>query len=217
MEFAFIEQHASAWPVSVMFRMLGMSRSVYDDWRDQAPSARTTANRALLRDMRRLQERHQGRYGSPRLHAALRAEGHRCSRGRVERPMRRHRIRALAGCRFRPCTIDSRHYLPVAPNLLAQSFLASAPNRIWLWLADIKYIATGEGWLYLAAGRGERMAVFGRAFRLICRAAHHPTEPVQPTKLAMMQPRSQGGRCARSETSGSRRARDMPAAAMLAS
>ena len=88
MEFAFIEQHASAWPVSVMFRMLGMSRSVYDDWRDQAPSARTTANRALLRDMRRLQERHQGRYGSPGMHAARRAEGHRCSRGRVERPMR---------------------------------------------------------------------------------------------------------------------------------
>src|SRR3546814_16453816 len=63
--------------------------------------------------------------------------------------MRRHRIRALAGRRFRPCTTDSRHYLPIAPNLLAQNFVATAPNRIWL--ADITYIATGEGWLYLAA------------------------------------------------------------------
>lgn len=67
--------------------------------------------------------------------------------------MRRHRIRALAGRRFRPCTTDSRHYLPPissgAPNLLAQRFVAAAPNRIWL--ADITYIATSEGWLYLAA------------------------------------------------------------------
>ena len=63
--------------------------------------------------------------------------------------MRRHGIRALAGRRFRPCTTDSRHYLPVAPNLLRQEFVASAPNRVWL--ADITYIATGEGWLYLAA------------------------------------------------------------------
>ena len=63
--------------------------------------------------------------------------------------MRRHGIRALAGRRFRPCTTDSRHYLPIAPNLLNQEFVAAAPNRIWL--ADITYIATGEGWLYLAA------------------------------------------------------------------
>ena len=148
-KFAFIEQHASTWPVNVMCRMLGVSRSGYYDWRGRAPSARTTANLALLHHVRRLQVRHQGRYGSPRMHAALRAEGHRCSRGRVERLMRRHRIRALAGRRFRPCTTDSRHYLPIAPNVLAQRFVANAPNRIWL--ADITYIATGEGWLYLAA------------------------------------------------------------------
>ena len=63
--------------------------------------------------------------------------------------MRRYRIRVLAGRRFRPCITDSRHYLPIAPNLLAQRFVAPAPNRIWL--ADITYIAIGEGWLYLAA------------------------------------------------------------------
>jgi len=100
-------------------------------------------------EIRRIEVRHHGRYGSPRMHAALRAQGHRCSRGRVERLMRHHRIRALAGRRYRPCTTDSRHYLPVAPNLLAQRFEAPAPNRIWL--ADITTIATGEGWLYLAA------------------------------------------------------------------
>lgn len=63
--------------------------------------------------------------------------------------MRRHGIRALAGRRFKPCTTDSRHHLPVAPNLLKQQFSATAPNRVWL--ADITYIATGQGWLYLAA------------------------------------------------------------------
>jgi transposase InsO family protein len=77
------------------------------------------------------------------MHATLRAEGRSCSRGRIERLMRRHGIRALAGRGFRPCTTDSNHYLPIAPNLLAQCFTAPAPNRIWL--ADITYIATGEG------------------------------------------------------------------------
>lgn len=76
MKFAFIEQHASTWPVNVMCRMLGVSRSGYYGWRDRPPSARTTANLALLDDVRRIQQRHQGRYGSPRMHAALLAEGH---------------------------------------------------------------------------------------------------------------------------------------------
>ena len=83
------------------------------------------------------------------MHAALRAEGHQVSRGRVERLRRRHGIRALARRRFRPSTTDSRHHWLVAPNLLQQRFQAPAPNSIWL--GDITYIATGEGWLYLAA------------------------------------------------------------------
>ena len=85
----------------------------------------------------------------PRMHAALRAKGRTASRGRIERLMRRHGIHALAGRRFRPCTTDSRHNLPVAPNLLKQEFVAEAPNRVWL--AGITHIATGEGWLCLAA------------------------------------------------------------------
>jgi transposase InsO family protein len=83
------------------------------------------------------------------MHAALRVEGWAAGRGRIERLMRRHGIRAVTRQRFKPCTTDSRHHLPVAPNLLQQHFEASAPNRVWL--ADITYMATGEGWLYLAA------------------------------------------------------------------
>ena len=149
MRFGFIEQHARTYPVRLMCRVLGVSPSGYYAWRSRPESYRAMANRRLLQEVQRLHARHHGRYGSPRMHAALRSEGHQVSRGRVERLMRRHGIRALARRRFRPATTDSRHQLPIAPNLLQQKFTASVPNRVWL--ADITYIPTGEGWLYLAA------------------------------------------------------------------
>ena len=77
-----------------------------------------------------------GRYGAPRTHAELRADGQTVGRRRIERVMRQHGIRARAPRRYRVCTTDSKHSLPVAPNLLDQNFV------------DITYIATGEGWLY---------------------------------------------------------------------
>jgi transposase InsO family protein len=147
--FAFIEQHASTWPVRLMCRVLAVSPSGYYGWRSRPESARSVSNRQLLDNVRRIHARHHKRYGSPRVHAALRAEGRTVSRGRVERLMRQHGIRALAGRRFRPCTTDSRHDLPIAPNLLKQLFSAARPNTVWL--ADITYLPTGEGWLYLAA------------------------------------------------------------------
>ncbi len=149
MRFRFIADHQEEWPVRVMCEVLGVSPAGYFAWRCRPESARAAANRNLLADVRRLQALHRGRYGSPRMHAALRAEGRSVSRGRVERLMRRHGIRAAASRRFRPVTTDSRHGLPVAPNLLEQRFEASAPNQVWL--ADLTYVPTGEGWLYLAA------------------------------------------------------------------
>ena len=149
MRFGFIEQHAHTYPVRLMCRVLGVSTSGYYARRSRPESPRAVANRHLLERIRRIHVDHCGRYGSPRMHAALQAQGHRASRGRVERLMRRHSIRALARRRFRPATTDSRHHWPVAPNLLQQRFTGSAPNRVWL--ADITYIPTDEGWLYLAA------------------------------------------------------------------
>ena len=149
MRFGFIEQHARTDPVRLMCRVLGVSASGYDAWRSRPESPRAVANRDLLERIRRIHVAHHGRYGSPRMHAALRAQGHQASRGRVERLMRRHGIRALARRRFRPTTTDSRHQVPIAPNLLQQKFMACVPNRVWL--ADITSIPTGEGWLYLAA------------------------------------------------------------------
>jgi putative transposase len=106
------------------------------------------ANRALLGDIRRVYEQHRGRYGAPRIHAALRAEGRAVGRGRIERLMRRHGIRATTHRRFRVVTTDSRHTPPIADNLLDQTFLATRPNQVWL--ADITDVPTDEGWLYLA-------------------------------------------------------------------
>ena len=149
MRFGFVAAHAVSWPVRTLCRVLGVSASGYYAWRERPDSTRRTANRQLLGDIQRLHAEHHGRYGSPRVHAALRTEGRTVSRGRVERLMRAASLRATAARRFRPTTTDSRHALPVAPNLLRQEFVAEAPNQVWL--ADITYLHTGEGWLYLAA------------------------------------------------------------------
>jgi len=108
---------------------------------------RASANRQLLDEIRRVHGDSRGRYGSPRVHAALRAEGRQIGRNRVARLMHHHGICARQKRRF--CrTTDSRHGFPLAPNLLGRRFTASAPDR--MWLADITYVPTAEGWLYLA-------------------------------------------------------------------
>jgi transposase InsO family protein len=148
MRFRLIEDHRDVWPVRVMCEALNVSPSGYYAWRSRPVSPRKIANRALLVDIRRVHAQHQERYGAPRVHAELRAEGHTASRKRVERVMRQHGLRARAPRRYRVCTTDSKHSLPVAANLLDQNFVADQPNQVWL--ADITYIPTSEGWLYLA-------------------------------------------------------------------
>jgi transposase InsO family protein len=148
MRFRLIADHRDVWPVRVMCDALSVSPSGFYAWRSRSESPRKIANRELLVDIRRVHAQHRERYGAPRIHAELRAEGHAISRKRVARLMRRHGIRAPAPRRYRVCTTDSRHSLPVAENLLDQNFVADRPDQVWL--ADITYIPTGEGWLYLA-------------------------------------------------------------------
>ena len=148
MKFRLIEDQRETFPVRVMCDVMGVSPAGYYAWRGRPESPRKTANRALLTEIRRVHTAHRGRYGAPRIHATLRAGGHTASRGRVERLMRHHGIRARTARRFRVCTTDSRHDLPIAPNLLNQTFVATRPNQVWL--ADITYVPTSEGWLYLA-------------------------------------------------------------------
>ena len=148
MRFCLIEDHRDIWPVRVMCEALSVSPSGYYAWRSRLTSPRKIANRALLVDIQRVHAQHQERYGAPRIHAELRAAGQTVSRKRVERIMRQHGIRARAPRRYRVCTTDSKHGLPVAANLLEQNFVADQPNQVWL--ADITYIPTSQGWLYLA-------------------------------------------------------------------
>jgi transposase InsO family protein len=149
MSFRFIEDHREAYPVRVLCAVLKVSPAGYYAWRSRPPSTRSMANRELVAAIRRVHQDSGGRYGSPRVHALLRSQGRGIGRGRIERLMRRHGIRAIMAPPRRARTTDSRHALPIAPNLLARDFAAAAPNRIWL--ADITYVPTGEGWLYLAA------------------------------------------------------------------
>lgn len=147
MRFCFIEDHRTTFPVRTMCAVLEVSHSGYYAWRDRPDSARDVADRGLAAEICRIHADNRAVYGSPRVHAALRAEGRRVGVNRVARLMRRHGIQGRHKRRA-PRTTDSKHALPVAPNLLDRQFTATAPNQVWL--ADITYIPTGEGWLYLA-------------------------------------------------------------------
>jgi putative transposase len=149
MRFRFIEDRRVDYPVALMCDVLGVSPAGYYAWRSRPESRRSAADRALVDDIKRVHRDTSGRYGSPRIHVELKAQGRGASRGRIERLMRRHGIRAIMARPRRVRTTDSRHDLPIAPNLLDRSFSTTAPNQVWL--ADITYIETDQGWLYLAA------------------------------------------------------------------
>jgi len=149
MSFRFIEDHRDSYPVRLMCAVLEVSPAGYYAWRERPVSERARSNAALLSEVRQIHCDSGRRYGSPRVHAVLRRQGRGVSRGRIERLMQRHGIRAIMAPPRRIRTTDSRHDLPIAPNLIQREFTAAAPNRVWL--ADITYIPTGEGWLYLAA------------------------------------------------------------------
>ena len=140
------------YPLLRLCHVLEVSVTGYYAWCKRQESAASTRRRqeraTLARQVHALFVDHHGRYGSPRIHQALRRQGVRCSRKRVEQLMRSAGLRARAQRRRRVQTTDSRHNRPVAPNLLNQHFVADAPNRTWL--CDFTYIRTGAGWLYLA-------------------------------------------------------------------
>ena len=148
MKYRFIEKQHWQYAVEQQCGVLGVSRSGYYAWRDRQKKGKDDPHRALIEHIRRIHTRSHRTYGSPRVHAELRAEGVVCNRKRVARLMR---LEGLQGRRKRrkAATTDSKHPYPVAPNLLNREFAADAPNE--KWVADITYIPTQEGWLYLAA------------------------------------------------------------------
>ena len=129
-----MEDHRSQYPVRIMCHVLEVSPSGYYAWRDRPESARAAANRSLATEIRRIHADNRSVHGSPRVHAALRAEGRRVGVNRVARLMRHHGIQGRHKRRI-PRTTNSKHALPIAPNLLDRQFTATAANRVWL--ADI--------------------------------------------------------------------------------
>jgi len=146
--YAFIEEHRDRWPITIQCEVFHVSRSGFYAWRVREPSA-TELRRAALTE--KIQEVHQASretYGSPRVHAELVAQGERCNRKIVEKCMRHAELRAKSHRRFRVSTTDSNHPHPIAPNIVDRHFEPSQKNETWT--ADIMYIPTQEGWLYLA-------------------------------------------------------------------
>jgi transposase InsO family protein len=149
MTYHFIDEHKGEWPVRLLCETLEVSPAGYYAWRQGPRSDRQPQRDALLVEIRAIHAQFKGRYSSPRIHAELAARGHDCCVNTVARLMRQAGIAAKTARKFRCTTTDSDHDLPVAENLLNRQFNPSEANEAWV--ADITYIPTREGWLYLAA------------------------------------------------------------------
>jgi putative transposase len=146
--FAFIESEKASFAIAFMCRHLGVTKSGFYAWRRRPESARARQDRRLAVLTKEAHETGRQTYGSPRVHRELKAKGIAISRKRVIRLMQRLGLKGKTR-RGWVRTTDSNHSFPVAPNLLARDFRATAPNQ--RWVCDITYLRTREGWLYLAA------------------------------------------------------------------
>jgi len=148
LRFRFIQTEKAIYPVRALCRTLAVSCTGFYAWCRRGLSLRAQQDAALKVEIRAAHAASGKRYGSPRIHADLKAENQHVGRKRVARLMREEGLEGQRKRRFR-VTTDSRHSHPVAANELNRNFTASAPNKIWV--TDITYIWTREGWLYLAA------------------------------------------------------------------
>ena len=147
MKYAFIAAHKEEFRVRRMCRVLRASPSGYHEWLAREQSKREAENARLLARIKEIFEASDKTYGSRRVHRQLRIDGETCSRRRVARLMRQNGLRPKTRSKFK-ATTDSKHDLPVADNLLDRRFDCDGPNQVWV--SDITYIWTLEGWLYLA-------------------------------------------------------------------
>jgi transposase InsO family protein len=135
------------YPLRVLCRVLEVSRSGYHAWAHRRPSRRAQDNARLAVAIQAAHKQTRASYGPERLQAELRDEGFPAGVGRIKRLRKKLGLRCKQVCRF-TTTTDSNHSLPVADNLLAQTFAATRPNETWV--TDITYVPTAEGWVYLA-------------------------------------------------------------------
>jgi putative transposase len=151
MKYAFIQRNKLVWPISVQCRVLLVSVSGYHEHlsrRVHIAQRRHLSDEALLVHISAVYAENGGAYGWPRIWRELADRGIRVGKQRVQRLMRKHGIQARGKRRFRVVTSDSKHDLPIAPNLLDRNFNVAAPNQVWV--GDLTYIPTAEGWLFLA-------------------------------------------------------------------
>lgn len=147
MTYCFIREHTCEFTVEEMCAILEVSRSGYYRWRKRKKSKREEENERLLKQIKMIFELSKKTYGSPSIKTALSDEGITVGKNRVARIMRKNAIRAKTKKKYK-VTTNSKHSRPVAANLLNQNFIVTVPNKIWV--SDITYIWTAEGWLYLA-------------------------------------------------------------------
>ena len=151
MKYAFIKRHRRLWPICVQCRVLLVSVSGFHQHlarREDIAKRRHLSDEALLVHISAVYAENRGAYGWPRIWRQLRAQGIRVGKLRVQLLMQKHGIQARGKRRFRVATTDSKHGLPIAPNVLDRKFIVAAPNQAWV--GDFTYIATEEGWLFLA-------------------------------------------------------------------
>jgi putative transposase len=147
MRFQLIDAAKESFPVTRLCQVLGVSQSGYFAWRSRPASPRQREDLVLLAHIRSAFTLSKETYGSPRMTRELQDEGLQVGRRRTARLMRENGLKARQKRRFTRTT-DSHHAFPIAPNLLEQDFSATRPNQ--KWAADISYVWTNEGWLYLA-------------------------------------------------------------------
>jgi transposase InsO family protein len=141
-----MKEHSKEYSIEKMAQVLGVSKSGYYSWLKRPESKRSLENKKLLEDIKKIHEESRRTYGSPRVHKALLKKGLKCSIKRVARLMCENNIRSKVRKKFK-ATTNSKHSNPVAPNLLDRNFIVQAPDKVWV--SDITYIYTNEGWLYL--------------------------------------------------------------------
>jgi putative transposase len=150
LKYAFIQRHRRVWPISVQCRVLQVSVAGYHEHfvrRASTAQRRHLSDDALLVHIKVIHAQCRRGYGWPRVWKELLARGIRVGKQRVQKLMQLHGIRAKGKRRFK-VTTDSNHKLPIAPNLLNREFAVAVPDKVWV--GDITYIATDEGWLFLA-------------------------------------------------------------------
>ena len=147
MKFAFISEEKVAFPVAALCRLMAVSPSGFYAAQERPRSLHARRDDKLTEQVVEAHAASKGRYGSPRVHAELKAAGEQVGRKRVARLMREKKLAARMRRRFRTTT-DSKHDFPIAPNVLERDFTASAPDRAWV--TDITFLWTAQGWLYLA-------------------------------------------------------------------